>query len=132
MADAERELEQVKRERTAIQDQLEALQTELDLAAAFEARYAGAAANLARVHEQIAAIEEGLVSDDPAVRADAQLAQRGVVERLVAGVTIRTEPGGQRRPAWARITYLLGDASEVVTGRRCRSRRTGPGRSAPA
>ncbi|HEY3082768.1 MAG TPA: hypothetical protein VGM69_23010, partial [Chloroflexota bacterium] len=76
------------------QAQADALRAQQDMAAAFEARYAGAAATLARVRERVAAIEAGLASEDPAQRKAAQTAQREVIEDLVAGIVIRTEQDG--------------------------------------
>ncbi len=106
LAEAEDQLEAVAAERAQVQAELDALRAQAELATAIEAQVAEASVVLARLRDQLDAIEAG--GPD---------AKRPWIERLVSRITVEWEPSapprGKRRTTVV-VRYVFGEPNALI------------------
>jgi site-specific DNA recombinase len=107
LGDTERQLDDINDEAARLRTALDAIRAQRDLAQAFEARYASAAAMLGRIREQV----------DEADRTNDWDLKRAVVEQLVIAIRIGTEGTGRRKQPTYAIRYAFEDPSAVDSTR---------------
>jgi site-specific DNA recombinase len=117
LADAERELDQTNAEAAQLRAQVQALQSQQDLAQAFEAHYTEATTVLAQLAAELEEIE----------RTNDLTRKRQVVELLVSEIRITTTRQGTSKPATLTIRYTFARPRAVeITNDNCAcSRRRG-------